>query len=99
MGTLYEHIISKFFSLFFIKVLNLFLALLLNSFATDSLRKTKDTKKDKMKQGWDKLKNLFKSKPADIQPSRSKNPSIGDIVDELTRRRNGTYDGKVEVCS
>lgn len=37
---------------------------MLNSFATDSIKKNKEKmgENKKMKQGWDKLKGLFKSK-------------------------------------
>ena len=47
-----------------LQVLNLFLALMLNSFATDSINKNKEkmAENKKMKQGWKKLKGLFKSK-------------------------------------
>lgn len=42
-------------------MLNLFLALMLNSFATDSLNKKEEEKdNNKMKAGWKKLKGLFK---------------------------------------
>ena len=45
------------------QVLNLFLALLLNAFASESLRGDKGDKEDnKMKQGWRKLKSIFKKK-------------------------------------
>jgi len=47
------------------QVLNLFLALLLNSFATDSLQSNQDKESQedsKMKQGWNKIKKLFKRK-------------------------------------
>lgn len=74
---------------------------MLNSFATDSLAKGKEeTKDDKMKQGWVKLKGLFRAKGNSIDPNspggRVK-PSITDIVEELKRQQKAADDGDVEI--
>ena len=79
------------------QVLNLFLALMLNSFATDSISKNKEELQDssKMKQGWKKLKGLFKSNRPTVNPSEGqgsaapekKKPSIADIIEELKRQK------------
>ena len=55
----------------FLQVLNLFLALMLNSFATDSLKRKDDVDNSKMKQGWKKLKGLFKTNRSTVQPQDS----------------------------
>ena len=48
----------------YFQVLNLFLALLLNAFATDGLKSDEKTEKEdsKMTRGWHMLKRLFKKK-------------------------------------
>lgn len=75
--------------LFYFKVLNLFLALLLNSFASDSIKRNKETKEDsKMKQGWKRLKGLFKPKSSSVEPAIEKKPSIANILLELKRQRD-----------
>ena len=60
------------------QVLNLFLALLLNAFATDGLKSdTKNEKEDsKMTRGWHMLKRLFKKK----KPVRAVSPSKAQSV-------------------
>jgi hypothetical protein len=70
-------------------VFNLFLALLLNSFASDSIRRNKDTKEEsKMKQGWQRLKGLFKAKGAAVDPAQAdKKPSLANIILELKRQK------------
>ena len=70
------------------QVLNLFLALLLNSFASDNLHKNTEVRdKSKVKQGWERLKNIFKNKRIQVQPSGEetvkRHPSIANIIDEL----------------
>ena len=73
---------------------------MLNSFATDSLNKGKDElKEDKMKEGWNKLKGLFKPKGSAVEPHEgmeSKKPSIADIVEELKRHQKAVYEGDEE---
>ena len=71
------------------QVLNLFLALLLNSFATDSLRRSKETREDsKMKMGWKRLKGIF-SKRSQVEPEseEAKKPSITLVLEELKKRK------------
>ena len=74
-------------------MLNLFLALLLNSFASDNLHKNTEVRdKSKVKQGWERLKNIFKNKRIQVQPSGEatlkRHPSIANIIDELRILRN-----------
>ena len=73
-------------------MLNLFLALLLNSFASDKLHKNTDVRdKSKVKQGWDRLKSIFKNKRIQVQPSGEevlkRQASIANIIDELRAHR------------
>ena len=76
------------------QVLNLFLALLLNSFANDSLqqgggKKDQESKEDsKMKKGWNRLKNVFKKKnkvKQEEEEDEMKN-SMVSIVSGMIRR-------------
>ena len=73
------------------QVLNLFLALLLNSFASDKLDENKEVRdKSKVKQGWERLKSIFKNKRIQVQPSSEeahiRQASIANILDELKGR-------------
>ncbi len=65
----------------------MFLALLLNSFATDSLQNQRKAEMEgsKVKQGWNRLKGLFKKPNAEAEVN--KKPSIANILEELKKRQ------------
>ena len=77
--------------LFVFQVLNLFLAMLLNSFASDSIQRNKETKgdDDKMKKGWKRLKGLFKRSSVEPQEEEQveKKPSIANIILALKEKK------------
>ena len=75
---------------------------MLNSFATDSLQKgKKQATNSKMRQGWHRLKGIFKPKSNAIEPqdADNKKPSIADILAEVMRKQKAMYEDNEENTS
>lgn len=80
-------------------VLSLFLALLLNSFASDSLKRDTDTKEDsRMKQGWKRIQSLFKKKSIEPDKNKPKKLSVADIAQVLRQNQLNKSEEKLNAA-